>query len=214
MRIGFNANGTQGAIGTLTSHDGIELNDADNAVIGVSFPDGNLISNATGRGILVAASTSGVQFPGNTVGLDALGASDHGNGASGIDLNGPGTTVTNNTIAGNFGPGIRSISVSATATIRGNRIGFSPVSASAVPNAIGIEVAAGSATIGEAPADRNVISGNASDGVQLTSDAGGSVLQNNRIGLESSGFSALPNGGDGIFVESADDLMARLAPAT
>ncbi len=208
MRIGFNANGTQGAIGTLTSHDGIQLTDADDAVIGASFPDGNLISNATGRGILVAASTSGVQIAGNTVGLDALGTSDHGNGASGVDLNGPGTTVTNNTIAGNFGPGIRLISVSATATIRGNRIGFSPVSASAVPNAIGIEVAAGSATIGgPAPADRNVISGNESDGVQLTSDAGGSVLQNNRIGLGSSGFSALPNGGDGIFVESANNLI-------
>ncbi|MCS6815973.1 MAG: FG-GAP-like repeat-containing protein [Blastocatellia bacterium] len=58
---------------------------------------------------------------------------------------------------------------------------------------------------GTAPTDRNVISGNRSNGIELDFPTFGNLILGNYIGTTADGLSALPNGGAGIFISGARD---------
>ncbi|HEY2411328.1 MAG TPA: right-handed parallel beta-helix repeat-containing protein, partial [Pirellulaceae bacterium] len=90
--------------------------------------------------------------------------------------------------------------------LAGNFLGTDSTGSTSLGNDRGIFVNASPTTIGgTTPADRNVISGNNLQGVQLA--AVSNTVQGNLIGTSSSGKSAVPNGGDGILVTSAANTI-------
>lgn len=58
---------------------------------------------------------------------------------------------------------------------------------------------------GTAPTDRNVISGNRSNGIELDFPTFGNLILGNYIGTTADGMGALPNGGAGVFISGARD---------
>lgn len=58
---------------------------------------------------------------------------------------------------------------------------------------------------GTTPADRNVISGNGSNGIELDFPTFGNLILGNYIGITADGSRPLPNGGDGVFISGARD---------
>ncbi|HMB94423.1 MAG TPA: malectin domain-containing carbohydrate-binding protein [Tepidisphaeraceae bacterium] len=60
---------------------------------------------------------------------------------------------------------------------------------------------------GKGPDQANVISGNASNGIEIGNSGANAIVQNNFIGTEPTGTSARPNGNDGILVNAPDALI-------
>ena len=90
--------------------------------------------------------------------------------------------------------------------VAGNMIGTNISGTLAVPNAIGVEVNAGSTgnTIGGvADAPLNVISGNTGDGVEISgTGTSGNVVAGDFIGTDITGTVAIANGNDGVEIDS------------
>src|SRR5262249_42114314 len=87
--------------------------------------------------------------------------------------------------------------------VSGNFLGTDSTGNTALGNDRGVFAAAPATVGGTTPGDRNVISGNNLQGIQLFV-GGGNVVQGNFIGTSSSGKSAVPNGGDGILVSNSN----------
>jgi len=184
---------------------GIQGNGATNVTVGgptVIIPTANLIAGNTNYGIALNAAASGWTIAGNNIGVDATGAAALGNGG-GIDVasdnNVIGSTAASgaNVIAGNLGNGIVIEAAADQNAIYGNRIGTNGTgTASMGAQFIGIQVYGTNCTIGGSAADhRNLISGNSFGGIAFESGSTSSVAIGNYIGTDSSGTSALPNGG-------------------
>ncbi len=159
-------------------------------------------------------------------GIDVVGSSDTVSGdflavtpagalgfiGTGIFVEGPVTTVGGSTVAarnvisGNDafreGYGIAISSNGTSSIVEGNLIGTTP-SGAAMPNNVGVIVGSNANNVkvgGPVSADRNVISGNTGDGVEL---AGFSALvQGNYIGVNAAGTGALGNGTQASFGNS------------
>ncbi len=125
-------------------------------------------------------------------------------GVAGIDFRpgGDGSTVRgliiNRCTIGSLGSG-SGISISASdVKVLGNFIGTDSAGTTALGNFTGIAISSGNGgnQIGTfAAADRNLISGNLSNGLSLTNGISGTnTVQNNYIGVNAGGNSALPNG--------------------
>ena len=107
-----------------------------------------------------------------------------------------------NVISGNSNAGVV-ITDAATQlnTLAGNLIGTDTTGTKALANHFGVQVIAGASNnaIGVYSGVRNVISGNAWDGVQfLGANTSGNTLVNNFVGTNASGTAALPNAGSGL----------------
>ena len=131
----------------------------------------SLISSNTGYGIAVI-STAGVQIFQNSIGTNAAGTTDYGNGFGGIDAEAVSSiNISGNLIAGNDGDGIHLLNVSGTgAVITNNDIGVDASFNAALPNLNnGIDIAATTSISGSILVDveNNVIAGNAS-GIRLS----------------------------------------------
>jgi len=102
---------------------------------------------------------------------------------------------------------------SSTATgniVRGCYIGTDPTGQRSVGNGLyGILITRNRTQAnligGTASADRNVISGNRSNGIELDFPTFGNLIVGNYIGTTADGLSALPNGGAGVFISGARD---------
>ena len=93
-------------------------------------------------------------------------------------------------------------------TIKSSYLGVGPDGTTPVPNNAGISIAHVTFTIGGAPADRNIISGNTSYGIFIGGFTGG-VIQNNYIGTDVSGTVARPNN-VGIYLQSGSGTTGVL----
>jgi hypothetical protein len=141
--------------------------------------------------------------------LIVLNGSSAGAGADGLDLSGGNSTVRGLVIGGFAGSGIV-LSGGGNNVVAGNYIGTDATGEVALANSLdGVRVLSSSNLIGgSAAADRNVISGNAMNGV-LISAASGNQVEGNIIGLDASGSRALGtdnnrlgNHGSGVYINA------------
>ncbi len=198
------------AIGNTVA--GIGLNSSGNIVGGLALGEGNVISgNGTGISNLnPGVSTNAIL--GNIIGLNASGNAALGNQNDGIELTAAtftliaGNTISsNNTLSGVNGRGIRLSSAASNTTIRGNLIGTDILGSMDLGNlGSGIVVQSANNTIGGISVGaRNVISGNAVRGIEITgAGASNNVLQANYIGTNAAGSAQIANDSFGVYIVS------------
>ena len=172
---------------------------------------GNVVAGNADDGVSIDGGNDNTVL-GNYVGVDAGGLNPIPNGGDGvaIQFGATGNTVggaSRNVISGNSTAGVRVQSAGTTGNfILANYIGVNATGSAAIPNGThGIHVtdSATATTIGGgAAADRNLISGNTLAGVALDTGATGTVILGNRIGTNSAGLVAIPNGAEGVFVDA------------
>ncbi|WP_367848130.1 cadherin domain-containing protein [Rhodoferax sp. WC2427] len=211
----FAANGNKPAIvldGNSLNADGLVLASGS----GGSTIRGLVIRNFGQDGIQIDSGSTGNTIAGNYIGSFAASGSSGGvgNGGAGINVLSAnntigGTTVADrNLISGNANGIV--ITGSSGNQVLGNYIGTNLAGTSTVANTFdGVRIEAGSTgnTVGGGNTNqRNIISGNGKDGIQIdgeTSD--NNVVQGNWIGVAADGATALGNGGDGIFIIDGAD---------
>jgi CSLREA domain-containing protein len=173
----------------------------------------NMVINRFGGHGIEVVSGNTATLVGNYVGLDTTGVNDLGNGGDGIHIGAginhtvggtagvtPDGACTGdcNLIGGNTGNGV--LSASNGTAIRGNFVGTNAAGTTGVPNGEdGLHVTGPNHTVGgTSDMHRNVISGNAGDGVELTSSSDTSTVGGNYIGTSTTGSAGLGNSGAGI----------------
>ena len=206
--IGVNATGT-GAL--ANSGNGINISGSSNDIIGSSSSGGgNLISGNASNGIYLS-NTSGTDIAGNIMGLDQSGINALANLGNGISIVNGSTgnfvgleaTGSGNLISHNGGEGIL-IDGSSSNHILGNTIGLNASGNIASNTLDGIKIdnlASGNIIGGDLTADRNIISGNTTNGIWI-SDATNNIIAGNYIGLNSAGFAIIANSRDGVLIDS------------
>ncbi len=202
--IGLNALGTA-AVGNFV---GVEATFAasGNTIGGTTAGLGNVISGNSGAGVDLSAPSNLVA--GNLIGTNPAGTAALANAADGIRVIGLGagntiggtTAAARNVISGNAGQsGIQVGGSNAKNTIIiGNYIGTDITGTVALANAgIGVWIQGGTTgnTIGGTTAgELNIISGNTTEGVQISgTGTTGNKLFGNYIGLNSAGTSKIAN---------------------
>ena len=165
--------------------------------------DGTLVLGNVQYGIMLGSTTA------NTIG-----------GVNGLNPDGSISSLLGNVLSGNAQGGLQLNGSSTTGNlILGNRIGTDLAGATARPNGeegILIILGASNNTIGAANLDgsaANLISGNATSGVEIQDTATSNYLLGNRIGLTADGMATLPNLGDGILLNAAGNVIGGSARA-
>jgi len=211
--------------------DGVFIDgSANNTIGGTETGAGNIISGNANNGVALAgAGATGNVIQDDFIGTDVTGKHPLGNFGAGIailqnasnNLIGGATVAARNVISGN---GLEGISISGSAAfnlVQGNDVGTDVDGSSILSNTLeGIEIdGASKNTIGGAePGARNLISGNAEDGIFIFSSTDGTdttanTVQGNWIGLAASGTAALANLGNGVLISNAqNNLIGGTAP--
>ena len=205
-----------GAAAAANIGDGISLHSNGNLV------SGNVISGNQGDGIEIESGRSGNRIIGNYIGLNVAGTGALGNSGVGVNVFGNANTIggagagEGNVISSNFS----GVEVSGTQAIgnlvQGNYIG-TDVSGTLDRGNLsdGVRISGGARNNivgGTTPNDRNVISGNNSDGVEIKdSGTAGNVVQGNLIGTRSDGTLALANGASGVAVTGSGNTIGGTA---
>ena len=201
--VGLAADNSVGANGT-----GIVLSDATNSIIGgTTAAQRNIISGNTYGGMRLESGSSGNVIEGNYIGVDVTGTATRANSLDGILITGaPNNTIggvaagAGNVISGNTGPGVDITGAASTGNVvAGNYIGTNAAGTAALGNSSdGIEISANNNLVGgTAAADRNLISGNLSDGIFITS-GNNNQIEGNYIGTDVTGTAALANADEGV----------------
>ena len=185
----------------------IDLSNSELSLSGGNTVRGLIMNNSgqfalvvSGNGSLITASEFGTD-PSGTTAQPNLG---------GIDVvAGSNNQITNNLISGNSDMGIFVTSNSTGTIIQGNLIGTDITGEHALGNYIGVKITNASHTTlgGTTSADRNVISGNQTDGVETTVNATANLIQGNYIGVDLTGKQALGNGGNGVLLNSSGNTV-------
>jgi CSLREA domain-containing protein len=177
----------------------------------------NMISGNASDGVrITGATTGGNTVSGNWIGLDVTGALDRGNGANGVNIGvgtsnnviGSETSGEGNVISGNASDGVE---ISGTGTngnrVIGNYIGANASGMADVGNDFsGVKVLSGPVSTeigGNTPGERNVIAGNGGSGISIEgSGTDDTIIFGNYIGLDQTGFAAIPNDGNGVIISN------------
>jgi hypothetical protein len=222
--IGTNAAGTAAV---ANSGPGIWIfGSTGNLIGGTSVSARNLISGNTGAGVLIdgvvtaGTDATGNVVAGNFIGTDVSGAIALANQGGGVIIEsgafnntvGGTATAARNIISGNSGDGVQ---INGTGTsgnvVEGDYIGLDITGAVALrnlANGVTVKLGASNNTIGgTTPGARNVISGNAQDGIHLQDAATRTnAIEGNYLGLDASGTFAIgPSIGAqfGIFIQDS-----------
>jgi titin len=215
-QIGAILNGASGPTVAGNTGDGILIAGvADNTIGGSTQATANLVIGSQGVGIEInGAGATGNVVTDNQIGLTII-VNPAPNGV-GIELDGGasnntigGTTaIARNYISGSIAAGLELAGASSN-IVEGNFIGTDVKGGTAIPNAFGVLIGAGSQSNvigGDIPAEGNLISGNTGDGVDIRgSGVTGNRVQGNYIGTEFAGATALPNGVGVVLEQGASD---------
>ncbi len=202
-----------GAAAIANAGGGIRVIGATGGTIGgANAGEGNLISGNGSSGVTLDGDTSNVTIQGNLLGANASGTAAIAN-LQGVSLNGDGHTLggaaagARNLISGNSGSGI--LLAGSNLIVRGNYVGTNAAGTAALGNGeYGLRVygATESEIGGPAPADGNVISGNAR-GISFEQAATGNLVRNNIVGLNATATADLADNGSGIELGSPGNTI-------
>ncbi len=203
--IGTNAAGNA-ALGN--SGAGVVISSAPNNTIGgTAAGTRNLISGNGSAGVRIEMAANKVQ--GNFIGTDITGNSALGNAGDGVLLSdadgtlvGGAVAAARNVISGNLVDGVRGSS-SQSMKIQGNFIGTNVLGTADLGNlGDGVDLnnnSNGNDIGGTLPGERNVISGNAGNGVAITGNQ--NDIWGNFIGTSANGTAPLGNTQAGVIIE-------------
>ncbi|MBX3680413.1 MAG: DUF4347 domain-containing protein, partial [Rhodocyclaceae bacterium] len=174
--------------------NGAAGNKVQGNIIGLGADGSTLVGN-TVQGILFFNGGTTGAVTGNLIGTDADGSNDAGErnvisgNPNGIVLED--AEVSGNVIAGNY------IGTDVTGALsRGNTVDGISIQGGANANTVG----------GSLVAQRNVISGNGQDGIQIDGEGSDdNVIRGNWIGVNAAGSATIANGGDGIHISGGAD---------
>jgi titin len=190
--IGTNAAGNS----PVSNGFGIRVFDSNNTIGGAEAGAGNVISGNSVAEIDIIGLISNLVVQGNYIGTDATGSSAVKDSNYGVEVGSPnitigGTTVgARNIISGNFTVGV--ILYDSNDVVQNNYIGTDVTGTKAIGNGYGVVVLGANDTVGgTSAAARNIISGNANDGVFV--EASGALVEGDYIGTNRSGASAVGN---------------------
>ena len=220
--IGTNPTGTAAL---SNSGDGITVRSFGNTIGGTAAGAGNLIAGNLNDGIDINGAFSNNLIQGNRIGTNAAGTAAIPNTFQAVFIAGGATNNTiggtaagaSNLLSGNGASGIVFQGVgTAGNTVLGNFIGTNGTGTAAIPNVnSGVIVSNGAAnnTIGgTTAAARNIISGNTTFGVfVLAAGTTGNTVAGNYIGTNVSGTAAVPNGNDGVRIQSPGNTIGGTA---
>ncbi len=187
---------------------GLVVESDSNTIGGTTAAERNIISGNQATGLQLSAASNNL-IQGNYIGTRRSGNLPLPNQGFGIDIasqsntntiGGNAGTLEANLISGNLQGGVH-VSISAGNIIKGDVIGLNPSGSLAIPNsAFGISISGGTSnTIGGASvSDRNIISGNNGDGVQISGMT--NLVEQDYIGTDFTGRNAFPNSGSGVVV--------------
>ena len=183
---------------------------------GLAPADRNLVSGNWGGGFAIVGTSTTVQ--GNYIGVAADGVTAMGDTKSAPAGNNTGALTidyANHVLLGGDQVGAANVisddgtgAVQPDGTndlvVQGNLIGTDYTGELAIPNArMGINVALGDTNMligGTTPLARNIISGNAQDGIAVFLTPSNITIEGNYIGVDKTGLHALPNQLDGVYV--------------
>jgi hypothetical protein len=217
-----------GTVALGNDRNGVGLGDrvSDNLIGGTTVGARNVISANLGNGIVISNDDDepGNYVQGNFIGTDITGTVDLGNGESGVFIDGfsngniIGGTVegARNIISGNQGYGILiEGSSSQNHLVQGNYIGTDVAGRVKLGNSLsGIRIfnSTFNNTIGGTTAEaRNVISGNAGNGIETESSGNITRIIGNFIGTDAGGTFDLGNGQNGILITSSLTRIGGMA---
>jgi hypothetical protein len=173
------------------------------------------VGNFSLSGITIAGPAAGAsRIVGCVIGADPSGTVARPNGLHGVliadareNTVGETGTASFNVISGNGGSGVVIEGAATSNVVQANFIGTVLGGGSALPNGLGgvtVAITASGNRIGGSGAGLgNVISGNTGAGVTLLSKATANRIEGNRIGTNAAGTAAVPNTGNGVFVNVA-----------
>jgi parallel beta-helix repeat protein len=191
------------------------INSSGNVLGGTQAGEGNFIAGNGGDGVAISGrGATGNRLLGNWIGTlsDGSMAGNFGNGVT-IFGGASGNTLSNNTIVGNGSAGVWIHDAGTNSnTVSGNYIGTDAASVAGFGNGLnGITISNGAANN---TVRSNVISANTGDGVSLTgAGTTGNTVASNFIGTDRSGAAVLGNTGNGVEVASGanGNLIGGLA---
>lgn len=184
---------------------GLALSAAGNNVRGLA------IGGFGGYGVSITGPGSN-RFERNHIGVAADGSTPRPNASGGILVtSSPGNIIGSpsgsNVISGNGGVGVTIVGVNGNGAdnnvVQNNFIGTNAAGTAALGNtAEGLLLTANNTVVGgTAPGTRNVISGNASNGIRILNAGTNNSVQGNYIGTNAAGTAAIGNGGSGVVIE-------------
>ncbi|HQU42586.1 MAG TPA: right-handed parallel beta-helix repeat-containing protein, partial [Pirellulales bacterium] len=185
----------------------------------------NVISGNALNGVRLAAGADNTTIEQNYIGTTADGESALGNTEQGIFVEGTsatnitGTVIAANVVSANgvgspHYTGIRLEDDNGT-VVRGNLIGADAAGDAALGNGghgVRLLGSTNDTIGGTSAADRNIISGNAIDGLYVDPGSTGNTIEGNYVGTNATGTAALANGRDGIEINgSANNTIGGTA---
>jgi hypothetical protein len=213
------SNGTNVSVqGNYVGTDATGSSDLGNSLSGVLVGVGfksifqNVISGNDQEGVHLTASNNFVQ--GNFIGTNAAGTAALANVGAGVLIGsnqtdnsvGGSTAAERNIISGNGAAGIELASASTGNPVRGNYVGTDASGTFAISNGgSGIKLTStlGNTIGGSGAGEGNLISGNAANGIELSSASNVTVF-GNRVGTQVDGATPLGNGSSGIVFTSSN----------
>lgn len=178
---------------------GVYIAGDNNSIGGALDGQRNIISGNNMSGIYVHSTADSTVIKNNYIGVDATGDASLNN-VFGVSIFGTNTTLggssagERNIISGNSTYGIIATAGSDGVTVHGNIIGLSNAEDKAIQNGTGVRVSTGATNVsigGVAAGEANVIAGNSSSGISVSSAS--AAISTNYIGVNSSGTS-FPHG--------------------
>ncbi len=226
--IGCNINGVSASATLAIDNTGIQISGYDSNTQTIMNSDNNIITNnlisrtTNGSGIYISPGCNSTTIDGNTIGTDAGGTTARSIGNNGIQVEGNdfnnhivansnNTVITNNLVSNCTQTGILINSGSNNSIIQGNKIGTDTTGTVSMGNGnCGIQIQGNDGSIlvasdntqigGTSASERNIISGNTNQGININLGVSNTIIQGNYIGVDSTGMTALANGQQGISI--------------
>ena len=208
---------TDGVSSMSNARHGVDISGASNILIGgTTETERNVISGNGGYGINLSGVASAMVRH-NYIGTDMSGSASISNSqssiASGVGVNSGSIIVDilNNVISGNTSNSANGVFINGAdiITLQGNMIGTDSTGNAALGNGSnGIDIAnTTNITIGGTiPSERNIISANAADGINVRSSTSNLDIFGNYVGIDTSGNNGLGNSRNGIELDQASSV--------